>query len=140
MSQDTDWWEQALAYVGENGATPANLSEMLEQQISLQTLQGDRQEIRIPVRFAKLIMEALKRTPQPKSAPRTSWRQHKLYDMLIQKGQRDVAELVAGGLKSSSAYRQVAADLHSIEELSHLSEGTIERDLQRADDGRPFRR
>ena len=140
MTQDTDWWEQALAYVGENGATPANLSEMLEQQISLQTLQGDRQEIRVPIRFAKLIIEALKRTPQPKSAPRTSWRQHKLYDMLIQKGQRDVAELVDGGTKSMEAYRLVASELKKIEELKRLSVGTIARDLQRADDGKPFRR
>ena len=138
MSEDSDWWDKALTYVGEKGATPASLAELLEQQMLLQAIGGERGELRIPFAAAKLIVAALKRTPQSRTDSRITWREHKTYDLLIEKAKRHRDELVKKGSKRTDAELEAAEWLQ--EELPMLSVDKIRRDLQRRDHGTPYRR
>lgn len=148
MSARTDWWKDALEYVGPDGVTPSNLAEMLEAQVRLQLLSGERGDVHVPLEAVELIVAALKRASGSRTSSRRSWQENKLYDIIILKAKREVQKLIDGGEKSSVAYGIVAKTLkakdsrghYRLPQMKNLSVKTIERDLQRADDGKPFRR
>lgn len=138
-SESDEVWGHAALYLGDRQITSQSLIEILEMQLILKVAEGRGADtsIQVPVWGAALIVDALKRSKQRRGRKDLSWMERQQYDNCIRTAKQHRRELIEKGIEPASADHLAAQLVHTSYPLRSMT--TIQRDLQKAEAGSPYR-